>query len=125
MKITLFFCAGNYAETLGIHHVSEMRGVGRRMPWTTLAFTLGALGMIGVPPMAGFISKWYLGRGALNADQDWVIWVLFASGVLNAAYFMPILYKAWFQPAAGEWPQERSYPRFETHWMLLLPPVLL
>ena len=124
MKITLFFCAGNYAETLGIHHVSEMRGVGKRMPWTTVAFTLGALGMIGVPPMAGFITKWYLGRGALAAGQDWVVWVLFASGLLNAAYFMPILYKAWFQRAAGDWPKERSYPRFETHWMLLLPPVV-
>jgi len=124
MKITLFFCAGNYAETLGIHHVSEMRGVGKRMPWTTLAFTLGALGMIGVPPMAGFITKWYLGRGALAAGQDWVVWVLFASGLLNAAYFMPILYKAWFQPAVGEWPHERTYPRFETYWMLLLPPVV-
>ncbi len=89
MKITLFFCAGNYAETLGIHHISEMRGVGQRMPWTTLAFTLGALGMIGVPPMAGFISKWYLGRGALAADMDWVLWVLVASSLLNAAYFLP------------------------------------
>ena len=124
MKITLFFCAGNYAETLGVHRVSEMRGVGRRMPWTTLAFTLGALGMIGVPPMAGFITKWYLGRGALAAGQDWVLVVLFASGLLNAAYFLPILYKAWFQPAAGDWPHERHYARFETHWMLLLPPVI-
>ncbi len=47
MKITLFFSAGNYAETLGVHHVSEMDGIGRRMPWTTTAFTVGALGMIG------------------------------------------------------------------------------
>jgi multicomponent Na+:H+ antiporter subunit D len=52
MKITLFFCAGNFAETLGIHKVSEMNGVGRRMPWTMLAFTIAALGMIGVPPIA-------------------------------------------------------------------------
>ena len=124
MKITLFFCAGNYAETLGIHHISEMRGVGRRMPWTTAAFTLGALGMIGVPPMAGFISKWYLANGALDAGQDWVLWVLVASGLLNAAYFLPILYKAWFQEQVGDWPEERDYGRLETHWMLLAPPVL-
>lgn len=124
MKITLFFCAGNYAETLGIHHISEMRGVGHRMPWTTFAFTLGALGMIGVPPMAGFISKWYLGRGALAAEMDWVLWVLVASSLLNAAYFLPIVYKAWFQKAEGEWPQERYFGQFETHWMLLLPPVI-
>lgn len=124
MKITLFFCAGNYAETLGIHHVSEMRGIGQRMPWTTLAFTLGALGMIGVPPMAGFITKWYLGRGALVAGQDWILWVLMASGLLNAAYFLPIVYKAWFQKPEGAWPQERDYGRLETHWMLLLPPLV-
>ncbi|MFP5381582.1 MAG: complex I subunit 5 family protein, partial [Gammaproteobacteria bacterium] len=79
MKITLFFCAGNYAETLGIHKVSEMDGVGRRMPWTTLAFTVGAFGMIGVPPLAGFISKWYLGLGALDAGMPWVLAVLAAS----------------------------------------------
>lgn len=124
MKITLFFCAGNYAETLGIHHISEMRGVGQRMPWTTLAFTLGALGMIGVPPMAGFISKWYLGSGALAAEMDWVLWVLVASGLLNAAYFVPILYTAWFQKPSGKWPQERHFGHLETHWMLLLPPVV-
>lgn len=124
MKITLFFCAGNYAETLGIHHISEMRGIGRRMPWTTVAFTLGALGMIGVPPMAGFISKWYLANGALAAGQGWVIWVLVASGLLNAAYFLPILYKAWFEVPVGDWPAERNYGRLETHWMLLVPPVL-
>ena len=67
MKITLFFAAGNYAETLGIHKVSEMDGVGRRMPGTTLAFSIGALGMIGIPPVAGFVSKWFLGLGALEA----------------------------------------------------------
>ena len=57
MKITLFFCAGNLAETLGIHRISEMDGVGRRMPWTMAAFTIGVFGMMGVPPTAGFISK--------------------------------------------------------------------
>lgn len=124
MKITLFFCAGNYAETLGIHHISEMHGVGRRMPWTTVAFTLGALGMIGVPPIAGFITKWYLGSGALIAGHDWVVGILIASGLLNAAYFLPILYIAWFKKPAHAWPDEHHFGRFETHWMLLLPPVI-
>ena len=124
MKITLFFCAGNYAETLGIHHISEMRGVGRRMPWTTAAFTLGALGMIGVPPMAGFVTKWYLGSGALAAEQGWVLWVLVASGLLNAAYFLPVLYTAWFRDPLGHWHAERHFGRLETHWMLLTPPLV-
>ncbi len=125
MKITLFFCAGNYAETLGIHKVSEMDGVGRRMPWTTLAFSLGAFGMIGVPPLAGFISKWYLGIGALEAGMPWVLAVLAASSLLNAAYFLPILHRAWFKPASGSWPDEKipQRGRWETAPLLLIPPL--
>ncbi len=123
MKITLFFCAGNLAETLGIHKISEMNGVGQRMPWTMSAFTIGAFGMIGLPPLAGFVSKWYLGLGALDAGQEWVILVLMGSSVLNAAYFLPILHAAWFKTPSGDWPEERSYGKVETAWTLLLPPV--
>ena len=123
MKITLFFCAGNFAETLGIHKISEMGGVGRRMPWTMAAFTVGAFGMIGAPPIAGFVTKWYLGLGALQAGQDWVIAVLVVSSVLNAAYFLPILHTAWFKPPPEAWPAERAFGRAETAWMLLLPPL--
>ncbi|TVQ88671.1 MAG: monovalent cation/H+ antiporter subunit D family protein [Chromatiaceae bacterium] len=124
MKITLFLCAGNYAETLGIHDVSEMDGVGRRMPWTTLAFSVGALGMIGFPPIAGFVTKWYLGLGAVTAGAYWVLLVLALSTLLNAAYFLPILYRAWFLPTPGTWPQEHDHGgRFETMPALLWPPV--
>jgi multicomponent Na+:H+ antiporter subunit D len=123
MKITLFFGAGNYAETLGIHRVSEMNGVGRRMPWTTAAFAVGALGMIGVPPLAGYVSKHYLQQGAEAANENWVVLVLGASSLLNAAYFLPILYRAWFLPPPASWPAERRFPRLETHWMLLVPPL--
>lgn len=124
MKITLFFCAGNLAETLGIHKVSEMNGAGRRMPWTMAAFTIGAFGMIGLPPVAGFVSKWYLGLGALEAHQDWVLFVLVGSTLLNAAYFLPILHVAWFREAPESWPEERDYGRKETAWALLLPPLV-
>ncbi|WP_413895320.1 complex I subunit 5 family protein [Rhodoferax sp.] len=124
MKITLFFCAGNLAETLGIHRVSEMDGVGRRMPWTLAAFTVAAFGMIGVPPMAGFISKWTLGLGALDAHMPWVLGVLVVSSLLNAAYLLPILYAAWFKPQAGAWPAEMPRGRLETDWRLLGPPLV-
>jgi multicomponent Na+:H+ antiporter subunit D len=124
MKITLFFCAGNLAETLGIHKVSEMNGVGRRMPWTMVAFTVGAFGMIGAPPLAGFISKWYLGLGALDVGQGWVIFILAGSSVLNAGYFLPILYAAWFKAPPDIWPAERFFGRRETAWALLAPPVV-
>jgi multicomponent Na+:H+ antiporter subunit D len=126
MKITLFFSAGNYAETLGIHKVSEMNGVGRRMPATTLAFSVAALGMIGVPPVAGFVSKWYLGLGAVEAGMAaWVMPVLLASSALNAAYFLPVLYRAWFRDAGPAWPAEHiPAARFETTGALLWPPVI-
>jgi multicomponent Na+:H+ antiporter subunit D len=122
MKITLFFCAGNLAETLGIHKISEMDGVGRRMPLTMAAFTVGAFGMIGLPPVAGFVSKWYLGLGALEAGQSWVVYVLAGSSLLNAAYFLPILHRAWFREPLSGW-CEREFGRKETAWALLLPPV--
>lgn len=124
MKITMFFCAGNLAETLGIHKVSQMDGVGRRMPLTMGAFSLVVLGMIGVPPAAGFVSKWYLGVGALEVQAYWVIGVLALSSLLNAVYFLPILYRAWFKPQSGDWPADRKFGRVETHWMLLLPPLI-
>ncbi len=123
MKITLFFCAGNYAETLGVHKVSELAGAGKRMPWTTAAFTLAAFGMIGVPPTAGFITKWYLGLGGLETGQDWVVLVLAGSSLLNAAYFLPILRTAWFDPPPDKWPHERQFGAKETAWALLLPPL--
>jgi len=123
MKITLFFCAGNYAETLGTHRVSEMNGVGRRMPLTTAAFTIAALGMIGMPPLAGAVTKKYLKLGAEQAGAEWVFWVLTASSLLNAAYFLPILWRAWAKRPALPWPAEHSFGRWETNWMLLLPPL--
>ena len=101
MKVTLFFCAGNVAHELGIHRVREMDGVARRLPLTMTAFTIAAFGMIGVPPMAGFISKWYLGLGALDAGEGWVLLVLVASSLLNAAYFLPIIAAAWLRPYRG------------------------
>lgn len=124
MKITLFFGAGNYAESLGIHRVSEMNGVGRRMPLTTAAFSVAALGMIGTPFLAGAVTKHYLKLGAAQAGNDWVVWVLTASSLLNAAYFLPILWRAWLKPPPAQWPHEHDFGRGETHWMLLLPPLV-
>ncbi|WP_292257069.1 proton-conducting transporter membrane subunit [Marinospirillum sp.] len=124
MKVTLFFCAGNYAETLGIHKIQQLDGAGQRMPGTSIAFTLGALGMIGIPPMAGFISKWYLGTGALHAGMYWVLPVLILSSLLNTAYFLPVVYRIWFKPQRGDWPHERVLGRWDTSLWLLIPPLV-
>jgi len=123
MKITLFFCAGNYAETLGVRRVSELNGIGRSMPLTTLAFTLGALGMIGVPLTAGYVSKSYLSAGAHAAQMDWASWILTASGLLNAAYFLPPVLRAWLGRRSEPWPggHLHVHARAETNWLLLAP----
>ncbi len=123
MKVTLFFCAGNYAETLGVHRIDGLDGAGRRMPATSAAFTIGAFGMIGAPPLAGFVTKWTLGSGALDAGAEWVVLVLVASSLLNAAYFLPVLHRLWFRPAAGSWPAGPFGGRFETGAWLLWPPL--
>ena len=95
-KITLFFCAGAIFVATGKKNISEMVGIGRRMPVTMAAFFIGSLSIIGMPPCGGFVSKWYLVLGSLEAHQMPVLFVLLGSSLLNAAYFMPIVYKAFF-----------------------------
>ncbi len=95
-KITLFFVAGAVFVATGRKYISQMVGIGYRMPVTMGAFLIGALSIIGLPPTGGFISKWYLVLGTLEGDQMVMLFVLLTSSLLNAAYFMPIFYKAFF-----------------------------
>jgi multicomponent Na+:H+ antiporter subunit D len=95
-KITLFFCAGAIAVATGKKYISEMVGIGKRMPITMIAFFIGSLSVIGLPPCGGFISKWYLVLGTLQAHQLVMLVVLLGSSLLNAAYFLPIVYRAFF-----------------------------
>jgi multicomponent Na+:H+ antiporter subunit D len=96
-KITLFFAAGSIYTAAHKTEVSQLDGIGRRMPWTMGAFAIGALSMIGVPPTAGFISKWYILHGALDSGQMLAVAVVIASTLLNAGYFLPIIYAAFFK----------------------------
>jgi multicomponent Na+:H+ antiporter subunit D len=96
-KITLFFAAGAIYVASKKTEIHQLRGIGRRMPWTMAAFTIGALSMIGVPPTAGFVSKWYILAGAFEANNLVAVFTIIASTVLNAAYFLPILYIVWFE----------------------------
>ncbi|MBE0499803.1 MAG: monovalent cation/H+ antiporter subunit D family protein [Desulfuromonadales bacterium] len=98
-KITLFFCAGAIYVATKKKNISQMDGLGRRMPITYFAFFLGSLSIIGMPPMGGFISKWSLLLGAVEGDQLILIIVLLISSFLNAAYFFPIVYRGFFVPA--------------------------
>ena len=95
-KITLFFAAGAIYVASKKTEIGQLRGIGRRMPWTMAAFSIGALSMIGVPPTGGFVSKWYILAGAYEAENYIAIATIILSTVLNAAYFLPILFMAWF-----------------------------
>ena len=101
-KITLFFAAGSIYTAAHKTEVSQLDGIGRRMPWTMGAFTIGALSMIGVPPTVGFVSKWYILLGAVDSGAVFAIIVIILSTLLNAAYFLPIVYAAFFKAPADD-----------------------
>jgi len=101
-KITLFYCAGAIFVATGKKYVSQLAGIGRLMPVTMTAFTIGAFSMIGVPGTAGFISKWFLGLGALENNSMLLLVLLLTSSLLNAGYFLPVIYQAFFRKYAAE-----------------------
>jgi multicomponent Na+:H+ antiporter subunit D len=102
-KITLFFCAGAIYVATHKKNISEMSGLGRAMPFTFAAFAIASLSMIGAPPVAGFVTKWYLLTGALDAGQIGILVILLGSTLLNVGYFAPVTFKAFFgKPPAGE-----------------------
>lgn len=99
-KITLFLCAGAIYVATHKTLVSQLDGLGRRMPFTMGAFGVGAICVIGLPPMGGSWSKWFLALGAAEAGQVWLIAALMISTLLNIAYLMPIAARAFFVPTA-------------------------
>lgn len=113
-KITLFFCAGAIMVALHKTEISDMRGIGRQMPFTMAAFTIGALSIIGVPPLGGSWSKWYLALGAADTGHLVLVAVLMVSSLLNIAYLMPIAARAFFSvdPAHGAHEGLREAPLF-------------
>jgi multicomponent Na+:H+ antiporter subunit D len=115
-KITLFFAAGAIYVAAKKTEVWQLRGIGYRMPITMTAFTIGAISMIGVPPTAGFVSKWYILAGAFQADNYVAIMTIIASTALNAAYFLPIIYMAWFQRES----EPPAKPHGEAPWPAVL-----
>lgn len=115
MKITLFFVAGAiYAHTRR-EDISQLDGIGRVMPWTMGAFAVGSIGLAGLPPINGFISKWFIGAGAASSGQELALIVLLVSGLLNAANFFPIVHRAFFRSAG---PLER---RGEAPRLIVIP----
>jgi len=118
MKITLFFCAGAIYVKTEHKNVSELNGIGKQMPVTMGAFTLAAIGLVGLPPVNGFISKWFLGQGILSAHQGVFLGVLLLSGLLNAAYLFPIVRRAFFVSSD-------SFIKFNEPSILLIFPIIV
>lgn len=102
LKITLFFCAGIIMKVTGKKNISELDGVGKQLPLTMSAFTLASIGMVGILPLNGFISKWYLVEGSMNVGAPIFFVVLMLSSFLNAYYFFPIVSRAFFREGVFE-----------------------
>ena len=115
-KITLFFAAGAIYVAARKTELHQLRGIGYRMPVTMTAFTIGALSMIGVPPTGGFVSKWYILAGAFQADNYVALMTIIVSTALNAAYFLPIVYMAWFMRES----EPPAQPHGEAPWPSVL-----
>ena len=114
-KITLFLCAGSIYVSTHKTEVSQMSGLARQMPWTTAAFALASLSLVGIPPASGFVSKWYLALGSVERGSGWLLGVLLISSLLNAAYLGPIVFKAYFETA----PDSAQGTVFEVPWMVI------
>jgi len=96
-KITLFFAAGSIYTAAHKTEISQLDGIGRRMPWTMGAFAIASLAMIGLPLSGGFVSKWFLIQGAIEVESVFALGVIAISTGLNAAYFLPIVLRAFFR----------------------------
>jgi multicomponent Na+:H+ antiporter subunit D len=109
-KITLFFAVGAIYTASHKTEVSQLDGIGRRMPWTMGAFGIGALSMIGLPPTVGFLSKWYMVSGALEVSHWGALSVIGASTLLNAGNYVPIVYRGFFREAREGEPEHGEAP---------------
>jgi len=121
-KITLFMCAGAIFVATGKKYISQMDGLGRKMPITFAAFSIGALSVIGLPPTGGLISKFYLVTGAMDAGQSALLLIFLISTILNAAYLLPIGYRAFFPKDPELAKQPFSWKTTEeANWQCITP----
>ena len=117
-KITLFMSAGAIYTATGKTEISQMDGLGRYMPWLFGAYTVGALSIIGLPPLGGSWPKLFLLQGAWDSGQGWLMVALIASSILNVAYLLPLSARGFFSP-----PEQAQLKR-QPPMMVILPPVI-
>jgi multicomponent Na+:H+ antiporter subunit D len=120
-KITLFFCAGAIYATAHLENISDLRGLGRRMPWTFTAFTIGSLGLVGIPGLSGFVSKFFLSRGAIEAGDTISLAIMLGASLFTATYLLPIVQIAFFPGPVAEGEPERHLNVREARPALLFP----
>jgi multicomponent Na+:H+ antiporter subunit D len=121
MKACLFLVAANFRHKLGHSRIDRMdHSLRKKMPWTTAAFVVGALSMIGLPPTAGFFSKWYLALGTISGRSWHFLAVILVSSLLNAVYFFRIIERIFLKPIDGE-PEETDMKRREVGPSMLVP----
>jgi multicomponent Na+:H+ antiporter subunit D len=118
LKITLFLCTGAFYARSHCEYIHQVDGIGKQMPITMAAFTFGCIGLVGLPLTNGFISKWLLAQGTLEADLGIYLGLLLLSGLLNAAYFFPIIKRAYFA-------KSDKYTRFAEASPLMVVPVAI
>ena len=123
MKSTLFLAAGAIILKTGKRNIKDLGGMGRQMPYTMFAFTLAALAMIGIPPFNGFLSKWTMSLGAMDAGQPFYVVILLISSLLNGIYYLPIIISAYFGSEPGH---EHDVVKInEASYKMLIPIAIL
>jgi multicomponent Na+:H+ antiporter subunit D len=120
LKITLFFCAGMIITVTGKKNLDQLRGIGKQMPLTMLAFAIGALGLMGVTPICGYISKYYILTGGVLSGNPVYAYVILTSTLLNAIYYLPIIVNAFFKDGDFE-----KQPGPEAPLTMLVPTLTL
>lgn len=122
MKITLFYAAGTIMKQTGKTKIKEMNGLAQIMPITCAAFVIGALGISGMPPIAGWVSKWYLIEGFLNIDRPWYASMFIISTIIEIGFLVPpILYAYFGGRGLHQEPQNVGYFKLEAPLAMLVP----
>ena len=121
MKACLFFVAGSVRMRTGQVQIQHLTGLARKMPWSMAAFTVAALSMIGIPPAAGFFSKWYLLLGALEVANPWFVAVILLSSLLNAVYFFRVLENLYAKPSG----EQTAISRADAPVAMLAPTLIM
>ncbi len=125
MKGCLFLCSGIILKKTEKVNISEMEGIGYRIPITMICFSICALAMMGTPLTVGFVSKWLLGSGALQMDRPFFIVILLLSALLSAAYYLPIIYTAFFKRTETGDEHQTPQLRGEVSRSMLWPALIL